>query len=237
MRIDVWLTARRAVLEFLVIALGVFAGLAADNWNEARRERALEREYLGGIALDLREDIEEVERIEASAAQLEGAVLRVIEGIRTGQSQWSTPEEMARDLVFCTYLGLPRLSSITWDELRGTGSLRLLRDTGFKRRLADYYRRFDYHGQFHAEYRRKEAAVEEALLGFLPLEVRNQMSDADRVTHADIDIQAALLRMQQAPGLLERLEDIAWVQHRVVVRYGWVKQESEAMLALIEAGG
>jgi hypothetical protein len=235
MKIAFWSAARRAVLEFLVIALGVFAGLAADNWNEARRERGLEREYLAGIAQDLRGNIEEVTRVEQGAARMEASVLRVIAGIRSGQSQWPTPEAMIEDVVYCTYMGLPSLSAVTWDELRGTGSLRLLRDTAFKRRLADYYRRFDYHSQFHAEYRRKEAAVEEALLGFLPLEARNQMSDRDTVEHAGVDVEDWLRRMQQVPGLVERLEDVAWVQHRVVVRYAWVKEESAAMLASLEA--
>jgi hypothetical protein len=228
-------TARHFIVEFLVIALGVFAGLAADNWNDGRKDRELERAFVAGIAIDLRTNIEEITRQSEAASQMEASVLRVITAVRTGESQWSTPEEMVGDLVRCTYLGTPRLSSIAWDELRSTGSLRILRDSKFKRRLANYYQRFEYHSQFHPEYRRKEAAVEEALLGLLPLEARNQMSEADLVTQAGVTIQDMLQRLQQAPLLVQRLEDVAWVQHRIAGRYGWVTSESKEMLAEIEA--
>lgn len=226
---------RRLTLEFLVIALGVFAGLAADNWNDGRKERALEGAFLDGIAADLADNIEEIERISGGARLLEASLLRVIEAVRSGESQWSTPEAMIEDLVKCTYLGVPRLSSVTWDELRSTGSLRLVRDREFKRRLAQYYQRYEYHAQFHPEYRRKEAAAEEALLGLLPLAARNSMSDSDRVESAGIDADDLLARLRHAPGLVERLEDMAWVQHRIVVRYDWIAAESREMIAGISA--
>ena len=39
-------TFRRAALEAIIIAIGVFVALAAANWNEARKERQLERDFL-----------------------------------------------------------------------------------------------------------------------------------------------------------------------------------------------
>jgi hypothetical protein len=226
---------RRVVLEFLVIALGVSAGLAADNWNDGRKERELERAFLQGVASDLSDNIREVELITANARSLETSLLRVIAAVRTGRTQWSTAEQMVEDLVKCTYLGIPRLSSVTWDEIRTTGSLRLLRDREFKRRLGSYYQRYDYNAQFHPEYRRKEAAVEEALLGLLPFDARIEMAAADKIASAGVSIEEWLPKLRNAPRLVDRLEDMAWVQRRIVVRYDWVVRESREMIASVEA--
>lgn len=222
--------ARRIVVEFLVVALGVLAALAADNWNDARKERQLEQAFLDGIALDMQKNIASVRSTIEQAGNGKAAVQRVIAGIRSGESQWTDAEAFVRDLVYCTYLGLPELSAITFEELRSTGSMRLLRDADLKRELNEYYQRFDYHEQFHTEYRRKEAAVEEALIGLIPLRDRLEISDTDTSSRSTLDIPAHLQRMRERPLLLERLEDMVWVQHRVQTRYDWVIRQSDALM-------
>lgn len=46
--------------ELAIVVFGVFIGLQADNWNDGRRERARERDYLQGIAADLSESIKSI---------------------------------------------------------------------------------------------------------------------------------------------------------------------------------
>lgn len=50
--IDNW---RRLLAELVIVAVAVGVGvaLAVDNWNEVRKERVAERDYLRGIAADL----------------------------------------------------------------------------------------------------------------------------------------------------------------------------------------
>jgi len=226
-----WATVRRLLAEFLIVALGVLAALAADNWNDSRKERDIERAFLDGIATDMEQNIQSLDRSIGEAEVNKEALQRVIRGIESGESQWQTPDDFIRDLIRCTYLGIPQLSSIAFDELRSTGSLRLIRDDVFKRRLSEYYARFEYHGQFHGEYRRKEAAVEEALLGFLPLRERLLFSDDhEAALGSNVNVDEWLTRMQQRPLILERLGDMVWVQHRIATRYEGTRTESEALL-------
>ena len=226
-----WTAVRRLLAEFLIVALGVMAALAADNWNDSRRERDIERSFLDGIALDMDQNVASIDRAIGQAERNKTALRSVIKGLETGVSQWQSPDDFVRDLVRCTYLQVPTLSSITFDELRSTGSMRLIRDLSFKRRLAEYYANFEYHSQFHAEYRRKEAAVEEALLGFLPLRERLLISDDLQAPLAsDVHVEEWLKRMQQHPQLLDRLGDLVWVQHRIVTRYVDTRNQSEALL-------
>ncbi len=226
---------RKATLEAVAIAIGVFAALYADNWNEDRKDHQLARQFLDGIALDMNLNSERILGVKTFARGYRDSLERVIYAIRTGENSWDSPESFVLDLVQCTYLGTPTLSSVAFDELQSTGSMRLIEDSDLKRKLANYYEDFEQQSQFHAEYRRKEAALEEALLGFLPLSDRIAISD-NRVTEKSaIDIDQTLEEMRQVPNLLSRLEDMLWVQHRISTRYDDVINYGNELLAHIAA--
>ncbi len=50
-------------IEFLLVVAGVFVGLQVANWNEDRKERALEKAYVARIAEDVRSDIAELNEV------------------------------------------------------------------------------------------------------------------------------------------------------------------------------
>lgn len=50
-------------IEFALVVAGVFLGIQVANWNEARRESALEETYFARIAGDLRSDVAEMDEI------------------------------------------------------------------------------------------------------------------------------------------------------------------------------
>jgi len=227
-------TIRRALFEAAVIAVGVFLALAADNWNDDRKERQLEQDFLDGIVLDLQINNDSIAAAIGTATALKASTERVIFALENGEASWEKPSDFVRDLVFCTYLNVPELSSVTYDELRSTGSMRLIKDQPFKRKLADYYSRFERASQFHSEYRRKEAAVEDALLGLLPLRERLIVSEEEGEFATAIDPQQWLAQLKERPELAARLEDMVWVQYRVITRYDWVFEMSGELLADIE---
>lgn len=226
---------RKVMLEATAIAIGVFAALLADNWNEERKEQQLARQFLDEIALDMNLNAERIIQLKTVAESLRGSLERVVDAIRTGEDTWNSPESFILDLVQCTYLGTPTLSSVAFDELQSTGSMRLIEDTDFKRKFASYYADFEGQSQFHAEYRRKEAAVEEALFGFLPLADRISISDDLDVEDSAINVTQTLAELQKVPNLLAHLEDMVWVQHRIMTRYDDVIENGNELLAHIDA--
>lgn len=50
-----WFTV---LLEILIVVIGIFIGLQADDWNQARVEQAEESEYLSRLAVDLRSSVD-----------------------------------------------------------------------------------------------------------------------------------------------------------------------------------
>lgn len=50
-------------IELVLLILGVFLGIQVANWNELRKERALEATYLARIAQDIRSDVAQLDEI------------------------------------------------------------------------------------------------------------------------------------------------------------------------------
>ena len=225
---------RRLLAEFVVIAIGVMAALAVDNWNDDRKDRIAEREYLDGIAADLQSTAEGLADTREAAADNQEALYLLIAIAKGG----STPpaEALVEALIRSTYLGLPRVSEITFRELVSTGSLRLISNSDFKRRLAEFYREFEYSSQWHSEYRRKEAATERLLRGLLPLHARLRMDEAGIArAAAEMDVPAVVDAIKSRPDAIAILEDSVWTQHRVMLACDRMLMTAEELQKLLSA--
>ena len=207
---------RRLLAELVIIAVGVGLALTVDNWNEARKERIAEREYLRGIAADLEDSVVSLKRSRDAAISNRAALERltsVANGAPTPPAQ-----ELARDLVLATFLGLPRLTITTFEELVSTGSLGILRDAQFKRTLAKLLEEYRYRSQWYENYRRIEYTTEIALRGLAPIEIRTgggrALESPEVLARFDAEAVAATLR--KIEGIRPILEDSIWTQARVV---------------------
>lgn len=50
------------VVDFLIVVVGIFVGLQVDQWNQERKDRVLESQYVSSIKSDLEADIVELDR-------------------------------------------------------------------------------------------------------------------------------------------------------------------------------
>jgi hypothetical protein len=207
---------RRLLAELVIIAVGVGLALTMDNWNEARKERIAEREYLRGIAADLEESVVGLKR-SRDAANYNRAALESLIAIANG-APIPPPREFTRDLVLATYLGLPRLKTTTFEELVSSGSLGILRDAQFKRTLAMLLEEYQYRSQWNDNYRRIEYTTEIALRGLVPIEFRTEgaaaLENPEALARFDAEAVAATLRSNEE--ITPILEDSIWTQVRVV---------------------
>ena len=55
----------RASAELVVIIVGVLTALWVDEWREERDDRALETQYLQGLATDVRQDLTRLDVLDA----------------------------------------------------------------------------------------------------------------------------------------------------------------------------
>jgi len=224
---------RRLLAELIVVAVGVMVALAVDNWNETRKEHIIEREYLAGIVADLETSADSLEKTRAAAIQNQAALWQLIAVSQGGSPP--APEDFLLSLVRATYLGLPRVSRVTFDELVSTGSLRLLRDRAFKRRLAEWYERFDYQAQWYPSYRRMEAATEVALRGVTPIEIRLEGADGVTRLAEEFDEAVVVAALRANADMVPILEDSVWTQHRVIMGADALLEDIAGLRAMLDS--
>ena len=129
-------------IDFFIVIVGVFIGIQVANWNGERVARSDEAAYLARLAADLRQDISTFDffleiyliKQERILALREGPLESVIAG---------DLKDAARRLEYSLYKAIPALRRATFDELVGSGNLRLVRNEGFRAELSDYHVQYD----------------------------------------------------------------------------------------------
>lgn len=136
-----WFTV---IIEFLIVVLGVYLGLQANNWNEVRLDRIRE-----GISLErlLNESEDAIVHIEAEFAGGQSRIsaqLAMIQFLSSGDSTPADAEQVEwgfNSLNFLPAMSPPRTA---YDELTASGGIQLIRSIGVRDAIADYYARLDW---------------------------------------------------------------------------------------------
>lgn len=134
-----WRNSLGAILRLAMIFLGVFLGIQANNWNDARLERTRSAAYMDRIRNDLLVDAETI----ASRLEYWGAVQSyartaeqyVMNGQRLGFSKWQTLVAFFQATHFNAFTA----SDITYREMLSTGDAALIYDSDLRAALASYY--------------------------------------------------------------------------------------------------
>lgn len=159
------------VVDLAIVFVGVFLGIQAANWNEARKERAEERRYYVQLIDDLRADQQTLLVAERRSRQFDEAAEQVLQALQNGIAQGMAPGRLAVQLHYAGYLYLPRPARMTYDELVSTGSVGLLRNQRAKAAIAQYYAEFDEYRQWDGLLRQQQDRYWKASAGILPRQV------------------------------------------------------------------
>jgi hypothetical protein len=161
--------------ETLVVVLGVLIAIGInDYWNE-RQERNLEREYLTRLLEDVTADIEYVD----SAKSMLDRKLQALDAIAPVVRELAPiPNDIETFLRNVALGGLGGASSTYWitnttfEDMKATGSLRLIRDPEMRRTIGTYYGDFE---TFFARSRDRKTGYVRFVHSRLPSELRDDM--------------------------------------------------------------
>ncbi len=123
-------------LDFVIVVLGVFIGIQVSNWNSARHDRALEKQYLQRLRDDLQLSLKNVHRNVSrmgAQARLEGRMVHELVACHLDPDE---KDRFAAGLYLLGQFEPPPLVRGTIDELRSTGRLGLLHDVRLRKTLA-----------------------------------------------------------------------------------------------------
>jgi hypothetical protein len=140
----------QAFFELLVVAVGILMAFQVDRWWEARHERETEQQYIDRLIGDLESDVENLEG-GVVAAEFRLSLARLLMDVaESPELATQSPVDFVIAIEQAAFTYTPALTSNTFDELRSTGNLRLLRDAGLKNSLFDYYRFDESQRQFQS---------------------------------------------------------------------------------------
>ena len=179
--------------ETFVIVLGVLIALGLNDYWTYRQERELELQYLKRIHEDVRADIEFTNEFFYERLNTKLRAFAAIAPIVRGQQP--VPEDVETFLRNVALAGLLGASSRNWatadtfEDLKSTGNLRLIRDADLRREISRYY---DIAETTYIRNRDRQTGYVAYVHSLLPAELRDDM---DFAAMEDFGVERALTRI------------------------------------------
>jgi len=234
------------ISELLIVVVGIFIAIQADRWWEQQDDLQQEQLYIERLAEDIERDIANISyAIELAAFRLEFADLLIRAAIEPEVAR-NEPERFLAAVHQSAFTYTPALSSDTFEELRSTGKLGLMRDEKLKAALFEYYRFDDGQRQFQSLQLMTEIRHFELAAGILSNEqhvwvqdnyyVYNPESSTDaKYPESGVDaIVDAARRLQGSPDLTAWLPEARGLQLELTEINEMRLRGAEALLLLLE---
>lgn len=203
-------------IEIVVVIVGVFIGLQVSNWNDTRKENERGREYLQRLQAELLQDAGMLTHISKFwtdvAANGEIAMTYAEGGVLHEGSAWPTLLAYYQASQVWPY----RKPDVTFQEIRSTGSLLLIRDTALREKIARHYSAGA--GSQVTEVLGLIPRYREHVRGLVPWKIQTyiwtQCYSSDKALQrfvpckspvSEQEAQAVLLRLRSEPELTEEL--------------------------------
>jgi hypothetical protein len=153
-------------LEILIVVVGIFIGLQVDDWNEVRKDRVREADYLQRIDVELAEDISEFETGITLANRRIGDAQIILAVLADPTSVTGKPTEFVRALVRAGFTYFPVVNDHTFEEIKSAGELGIIRDVALRISITKYYQQVRQYSQWgylreinQTEYLKRQAGI------------------------------------------------------------------------------
>lgn len=122
-------------IEFLIVVLGIFVALQAEDWNQGRIDRQLEQIYISRLVDETRANIESL-RLHEQIYEDKVQFILALPGLSLEDAIERDPRAFMQQVDTSSYIALPDLRSETYQELESSGRLALLRDAQLRSAIA-----------------------------------------------------------------------------------------------------
>jgi len=125
-------------LDFVIVVAGILIAFQITEYNSARRDRALEREYLGRLYADIQNTLDSRGRAsEWDETRLEQQAI-VLNALRSGAMRDEDRRSFNTGLAWFGFVSGPDVQWATVDELRSTGAMNLISDVALRSRILKF---------------------------------------------------------------------------------------------------
>ena len=136
--------------EIFLLAVGLLAAFQVDRWWEQRADREEERVYIRRLIDNIEADIPHIKGlIEIQSLRKDYADL-LIQVVQNPDLAVERPGEFLAAVLGASYTNYPTLRSYTFEDLRSTGNMVVIRSPEVKAALYEYYEYDRHQGNFRA---------------------------------------------------------------------------------------
>jgi hypothetical protein len=140
-------------IDFVIVVVGVFAGIQVSNWNEARQGAEQQQRYVERLAADFRSIQQRIDRhFTTFEGILDGAdyILQLLRLSEAEFREFAVDEPRLKDAAASLdHMRIPPGSSATYLEMISAGQLSALRNPVLRDKLAEYERLSGIHLEAH----------------------------------------------------------------------------------------
>jgi hypothetical protein len=124
--------------EILLVVIGILIALQVNNWNEGRKNQALEQIYYENLIRDLNGQLNDIKIQVHSERNVQTAVEQIIQSINTDFADTDS-SQFSKSITLATITRTLNLFNATFEDLKSTGNLNLIGSEKMKTSILDYY--------------------------------------------------------------------------------------------------
>ncbi len=126
---------KRGTAEFFIIFAGITLSLVADDWRQARGEKAREGVLLSALEEELLADSVDLAEVLSSRARTESLSISLLKSLHSPER----PSEAAAVVSNLLFGRIPQPVNATYVGIINGGELSLIRDDHLRGLIVDYY--------------------------------------------------------------------------------------------------
>jgi hypothetical protein len=216
--------------ETLIIVLGVLIAFAVNDYWSDRLDRELEIQYLKRLHADIKTDEAWTTSYNQGPIITKMAALDAIAPVVRGREP--VPDDVDTFLLNVTLGGIGGASPsyfvnrTTFDDLKATGNLRLILDTGIRTKLSTYYFNYDNN---HARILARVSGYFMFVHSILPAELRDDFN-MEIVEEFGIEHALEKIKSHEFQDLLNQEYNLGYFITRLYAVYASVSEEMAAEL-------
>ena len=128
-----------AIGEIILVVIGILIALQVNNWNEVRKDKAIEKDYINRLINEISLDTSYFNNIRKQFEDKETKMKRVIDAWQSNTLHIKDSLQYLNDFKSAGDIDPWFVEPITWTQLIQTGDLKLIRDKDLLNELFNYY--------------------------------------------------------------------------------------------------
>lgn len=218
-----------AIGEIVLVVFGILIALQINTWNEDRKLKALEKNYISSFISDIKSDLKDLERCISITKGNQRAAENLISILNSntpfnelilGETKGDTLD-LIYSITRASFLTFPNVNKFALDDLKSSGNTKIISNDSLKRALFGYYSKLEVYNDWvgrKVESLKRYNAIKSEFLNPYLISLINQdsISKIDILETKMVDLDSTLKLLRTTPKLRVIVNGVIYSQVRIL---------------------